>query len=864
MGMAGNLKLYIFATLTKKKENAFIIIYAMIDQYARFALALLLVAINFTVSAAGDVDFEKKRVEAVRTDNPPRIDGSLDDVAWQKAPVLTDFIQYSPYSGRPASFPTEVRILYDNEAIYIGAFMFDPNPDSIYLQLGQRDADFSLNADYFSFEISTFNDGINGETFKVSASGVQSDRKARAMGSGGGGRGGGGMGGFGFGGDSSWDAVWYSRVSVVENGWIAELKIPYSALRFPKIDVQTWGVNFFREIRRYRELSSWSYVDREIGSTFSHLGELTGLSNLVPPVRLSLTPYVSGYVEKYDGEKPGTSYSGGLDLKLGLNESFTLDMTLIPDFGQVQSDDQVLNLSPFEVRYNERRPFFMEGTELFSRGGIFYSRRVGSRPRMYNQADDDLGPSEIVSLNPQEAALVNASKLSGRTKSGLGIGLFNAITRQMWAEIEDTITGELRRFKTEPTSNFNMLVLDQSLRNNSYISVANTNVVRDAPKDELYYTANVTAVDLRIQDASRKYSVSGTGAISQKYYESEPNRFGNSFSLDAGKTGGTFRFNYQLEGSTDTYDINDMGYMRRNNEFQNSASVSYNTFKPFWKIYTSRTSLSFNYNQLYNPRVFTSSSLGFSSFITLNNNWLVNLRADYSPGGEDDYFEPRVSGRFFHRPEDLNLNLWIDTDRSKKYQFNVRSSVTKIWSEYDQKAFSVSIDQQVTLSTRLTLGFDVEYSSRLNSIGYVTYSSATDEIVFGKRDNNTFTSTIESGYIFTADSYLSFRLRHYWSRADYNGTYFNLLEDGGLAPLTYTGNPDYNYNAFNIDMVYTWRFAPGSELTVVWKNEIYSGGQVIFYDYIENIRDMFQSAALNSLSLKILYYLDYQSLRKRS
>ncbi|MBE0674050.1 MAG: hypothetical protein IH591_05265, partial [Bacteroidales bacterium] len=140
---------------------------------------------------------------------------------------------------------------------------------------------------------------------------------------------------------------------------------------------------------------------------------------------------------------------------------------------------------------------------------------------------------------------------------------------------------------------------------------------------------------------------------------------------------------------------------------------------------------------------------------------------------------------------------------------------------------------------------------------------ATDDIVFGKRDNSTFTTTVQSDYIFTADSYLSFRLRHYWSRADYDGTFYYLGYDGGLMPGIYSENPDYNYNAFNIDMVYTWRFAPGSELTVVWKNSIYSGDSTILYDYFDNLKTMFDSPVMNSLSLKVLYYLDYQSLRKR-
>jgi hypothetical protein len=821
-----------------------------------FTTLFLLLSFLFPLLAADTnpgISTEKKQLAAVRTASAPKIDGVIDDAEWQQAPVATDFIQYSPYSGRPATHNTEVRILYDDEAIYIAAMMYDTNPDSIFMHLGKRDSDNSLNADQFHIELSTFNDGINGETFKVSASGVQSDSKARTSGEG-------SMWGRG---DSSWDAVWYSKVSVVENGWIAEMKIPYSALRFPKSDVQTWGINFWREIRRYREQSSWSFVNREIGSSFNHLGELSGLSNLVPPVRLSLVPYLSGYAEKYDGEKPGYSYSGGLDLKYGINESFTLDATLIPDFGQVQSDDQVLNLTPYEVKYNERRPFFMEGTELFARGNIFYSRRIGTKPRRYGRAQDETGPNENVRYNPQESALINASKLSGRTSGGLGIGVFNAMTRPMYAEIEDINTGDIRRYRTEPFTNFNMFVLDQSLKNNSYISLANSNVWRSAEKDATYYTANVTATDFKLQNRARMYSVAGTIALSQKYFDTDPTAFGHTYSFSGGKTGGALRIEYQIEGISDTYDPNDMGYLRRNNEFQNSLSVSYNTHKPFWKIYTTRNSLSFSYNQLYDPRVFTGSSINFNSMTILDNYWSISIRGDYKPGGEDDYYEPRIAGRFYHRPKELNANFNFDTDRSKQYYINLKTSVMTRWSEFDQSGYSLALQQEVKLSTRMSLELEAELSDRKNDIGYVSFNSGTTDIIFGKRNNTTYTTTLQSQYIFTADSYLSLRLRHYWSRADYDGNFYFLNTDGSLAPGTYAGNPDFNYNAFNIDMVYTWRFAPGSELTLVWKNAIYDGDTLIAYNYMDNLRNMFDSPILNSLSLKILYYLDYQSLRKR-
>jgi hypothetical protein len=832
--------------------------YSITRLYIPLLIIFLISTRTYSSATNPEVTTEKKQITAVRTATAPKIDGDISDIEWQKAPVASDFIQYSPYSGKPASHGTEVRILYDDEAIYIAAMMYDTNPDSIFMHLGKRDSDNSINADQFHIELSTFNDGINGETFKVSASGVQSDSKARSSSSSGGG--GGGMWGSG---DSSWDAVWYSKVKIIENGWVAEMKIPYSALRFPRRDVQTWGINFWREIRRYREQSSWSYVNREIGTSFSHLGELTGLTNLIPPVRLSLVPYLSGYAEKYNGEKPGYSYSGGLDLKYGINESFTLDATLIPDFGQVQSDDQVLNLTPYEVKYNERRPFFMEGTELFSRGNIFYSRRIGTKPRRFNNAVDDVTINENMLSNPQEASLINASKLSGRTSRGLGIGVFNAMTRPMYAEIEETATGDVRKFLTEPFTNFNMLVLDQSLKNNSYISLANSNVWRNTTKDATYYTANVTATDFKIQNRARMYSLSGVVAISQKYQETDPTALGHTYNFGGGKTGGAFRVEYQLEAISDTYDPNDMGYLRRNNEFQNSLSVSYNTHKPFWHIYTTRNSLSYSYNQLYTPRVFTGSSINFNSMIILSNYWSVSLRADYKPGGEDDYYEPRIAGRYYHRGKDLNMNFSFDTDKSKRYYFNVKGSILNRWSEYDQSGYTLSLQEEVKLSTRMSLELESQISKLKNDLGYVAYNSGTADIIFGKRDNTTLTSTLQSQYIFTADSYISLRLRHYWSRADYDGSFYYLNSDGSLALGSYSGNPDYNYNAFNIDMVYTWRFAPGSEMTLVWKNAIYDGDSTIAYKYMDNLRNMFESPMLNSFSLKILYYLDYQSLRKR-
>ncbi len=328
-----------------------------------FSLIILLVISNSVFTQ----NLEKRNLEISKITESPKIDGILDDIAWKDASVANNFIQFIPYSGKEPSLQTEVKIAYDNKAIYIGATLYDSNPDSILKELSVRDAYEETNADLFVVMLSPYNDGVNAVSFLVSAAGVQSDIKLTGNNR-----------------DLNWDAVWESEVKITEFGWVAEIKIPYSALRFPKSNNQTWGIHFFRNIRRYREWDTWNFVDINIQGFVNQMGEVSGIKDVEPPLRLSVTPYVSTYIQNNaDNNKWGSDFNAGMDLKWGINQSFTLDMILIPDFGQVQSDDEVLNLSPYEIMYDEKRPFFTEGTELFNKGAIFYSRRIGAKPKNY-------------------------------------------------------------------------------------------------------------------------------------------------------------------------------------------------------------------------------------------------------------------------------------------------------------------------------------------------------------------------------------------------------------------------------------------------------------------------------------------------
>jgi hypothetical protein len=371
-----------------------------------------------------------------RVEGKVEIDGELNEAFWSNAQVAANFIQNTPVAGANSIRKTVVRMGYDNSALYIGAEMFDER-DSMSFTLSQRDD--PGNADWFGVVIDPYHAGTIGFAFSVTSAGVQIDELHQVSSI-----------------DETWNAVWESEVSIKDDRWVAEIKIPFSALRFPKKELQTWGINFMRTIRRKRESSHWNYYNPQGINLISQLGTLEGINGVESPVRLSLTPYVSGYIENFNGST-GYTLNGGMDLKYGLNEAFTLDLTLVPDFGQVQFDQQVLNLSPFEVQFNENRQFFTEGTELFNKQSLLYSRRVGGVPINYGGVPAQVDSNETIIVNPGQTQLINATKLSGRTKKGTGIGVFNAITIPMEAVIENNETLERRRIETATATNYNVL-----------------------------------------------------------------------------------------------------------------------------------------------------------------------------------------------------------------------------------------------------------------------------------------------------------------------------------------------------------------------------------------------------------------------
>ncbi|MCX6249902.1 MAG: DUF5916 domain-containing protein [Bacteroidetes bacterium] len=810
----------------------------------RYFILLFLLILPLFIFAGND----KKRVDAIRIKTPIQIDGELKEEAWKNAPVASDFIEYSPYNGHPSLFRTEVRFLYDNTGLYIGAKMFDPTPDSIPMQTGLRDPD-DLNADDFGILISPFNDGINAFGFVLYSSDVQADLKIPSVSTNNNGN------------DYTWNAVWQSKAKITKDGWVAEFRIPYSAIRFPKTSVQEWGINCYRDIRRFRERSTWNFINVKTDGEANQEGLLTGIRDIVPPIRLSLSPYLSGYLEKSpDTRTWELSYNYGADLKYGINQSFTLDMTLIPDFGQVPSDDKVYNFSPFEIQYDEKRQFFTEGTELFNKSGIFYSRRIGSQPKAYESVNDALGSNEKVVDNPMQVKLVNASKISGRTTHGLGIGFFNAMASNTLATIRDTVTGNRRKFLTQGFTNYNMIVFDQALKNNSYFDLLNTNYY--LPTEG--YTANVSGIQFRIANKKYTWAFGGNAFVSQKYHSHAKPDLGYHYSLSYGKISGNFLFNYNQVVETDRYDPNDMGFNESNNKFNNILTFNYNIYQPFGKFLSFYNYLRIAYNCLYNGVKYASIPIDFQSHLTTRKHLDIGLNSSILPLPYHDYFEPRVAGRMYIQPAEYNIVFWISPDYRKK--FIVDATAVYYWaSRNHSNGYHLELSLRYRISDKFTINYMASLELIRNNTGYVLDSMDNNNnhvIIFGKRDIQTIINMFHANYMFNSNMSLDLRLRHYWVKTPYS-TFYTLRNDGNLDPYNYKGNQDINCNIFTIEFNYTWIFAPGSELSLMWKQSVNKISNVIEHNFFNNLDQTLGSPATNSFSIKVLYYLDALYFRKK-
>jgi len=633
------------------------------------------------------------------------------------------------------------------------------------------------------------------------------------------------------------------------------MEIPYRAIRFANSPVQSWGFNFHRRLENLNEQHTWSFIDNAVGKWTQYDGLVEGFENIKPPTRLNLYPYASATTTLFEGDTQ-FDWSAGMDVKYGLTENFTLDATLIPDFSQVGFDDVVLNLGPFEQQFSEQRQFFTEGTELFNKGRLFYSRRIGGAPIDQFNVASTLSSEEALIDSPGKVTMLNAIKISGRTKKGLGIGFFNAITEKTEATIKNNTTGAIRKSVTNPFTNYNILVLDQQFNQNSSIALINTNVTRDGR----FRDANVTALTWHLETKDSKYNADGSFKISAISDDvNNPNTgytFDNSFGYNAGHW--NWEVGYNLENKD--FNPNDLGILFSNNQQSIYGNVGWRTLQPTKNFNSYRFGI---YNQArfqHYSGIYTGNNAGINFSAQTKERFSFGSNLNY--GSENkDFFEPRqgtTSGIYFLQPQRLNVNGWISTNSQKLFQLNANSYHTT-FSNNPKTSYGFSIAPRYRFNNQFSLRYRLNFNKTKDDQGYV--DEVDNNIIFGIRDRKNYTNTISGKYSFSTNSSLSLSFRHYWGAVSYTN-FYNLNAVGRLDPNTNYTSENVNFNNWNLDLNYIWQFAPGSQLIAFYRNSIFNDDTNANLSFFENLNNLFEQSQKHTLSVRIVYFIDYNKIKK--
>jgi hypothetical protein len=781
---------------------------------------------------------QKKTLQTKSTDNKITIDGKFDEPAWKDAEMATDFVMIEPDNGKPALYErrTEVKIIYDNTAIYIAATLYDDEPQNILKEYTLRD-DFAT-ADHFGLFINGYNDGQQEFRFFVSAAGVQQDGVyTEANGE-----------------DFSWDAIWDSHVDVTNFGWRVEMKIPYAALRFPSEKKQTWGINFYREVRRLRQQFSWSMLDRKIANESTQAGILEGITDIETPTRLFLIPYASQYIYSNTSQRTYGEFRGGMDIKYGINDAFTLDAILIPDFGQTKFDNVELNLTAFEQQFAENRPFFTEGTDMFSKGDLLYTRRIGETPNYLTVADN-----ETVIDQPSTIRLINAFKVSGRTKSGLGIGVLNAISEKTSVHIRNNDTNTNRLETLSPLTNYNVLVLDQRFRKNSSVSIVNTNVTRNGE----FRDANVSALVWDLNTKKNTYNISGNLKYSyiNNHFNLEDKK-GISSYFNIGETSGKYRYSIGGVYTSDDFDNNDLGINFQTHYHGFYANSSYRILNPNSIFNTFSATLN-SYTEFDNRTGRIQSGymrMNFNSTDKKNDYYGFGVTAN--PLKVYDFYEPRSFNeeRFVTIPDNYNAYVYFSSNYNRKWALDINPFATK-FNEKGRINYGFVLSPRYRFSDRLSLIYNFTFSRQNNNIGWIAFDE-NDNTIFARRNRITYTNTVQVKYSINNKMNFNLNVRHYWSFVT-NHDILTLQDDGGfIQNTTYTENRNSNLNLWNMDLTYSWWFAPGSQVSVLYRNNSALFSREFNRQFESNIREALNNENLNHVfSISIRYFIDYNTVK---
>ncbi|HQW85332.1 MAG TPA: DUF5916 domain-containing protein, partial [Ferruginibacter sp.] len=529
-----------------------------------------------------------------------------------------------------------------------------------------------------------------------------------------------------------------------------------------------------------------------------------------------------------------------------------------------QSDNVYLNLSPFQVKFDDYRPFFTEGTELFNKAGLFYSRRIGAQPGQVSSVLNTYGTDSNFQIlkNPGITKLYNATKFSGRTKGNLGIGILNAISVPMYAKIRDLRNGKDSSILTEPLTNYNILVLDQALKNRSSVSFTNTNVLRKGNSRN----ANVSNINLSLFDKRNKYNYTYTGSFSNVWGK-QGNKNGFTSAIGFGKVSGVIQYRAELSVLSDKYDPNDLGFLINNNSFAYSGNINYIINKPTRRFLNHSFKLNFSNTYLYKPFVWSGFQVNSSAFFLFKNFWDITFSFESKPTWYKDYFVHSnvYTGYFLRRTPYYYFEISGSTDSRKKLFVNYQLGGAESPLPNDPY-WTGQLSLRYRFNNKLQASASMEIEQDKGNWGYAYKLNSNGSPIISRRNVNTNTFITSAQYNFTARMNLNIRMRHYWSLLK-NTNFYNLNVDGYWRDTTFFNNENVNFNIFNIDMFYTWDFLPGSRLTIAWKNALGSSVNIDAYQnasYGRNFGKVLSNPHSNEITVKVVYYLDYLNLKRKN
>ncbi|CAL2089843.1 DUF5916 domain-containing protein [Tenacibaculum sp. 190524A05c] len=812
--------------------------------------------------SSGTVAVPKKKYVTKRMKTLPEIDGVITDQAWDHLDWGTDFVEKAPDEGKPPTYQTKFKIGYDDKYLYVALRAFDDEPEKIEQRLSRRDG---FAGDRINVIIDSYHDKRTAFVFTVTAAGVKGEELATQNGQDW---------------DASWNPIWYTDAVVDDKGWTAEMKIPFTQLRFGKAEEQVWGLNINRTFFREQERSLWQRIPNEVSGFISEAGELHGLKGLKSQKQLEIQPFTVFQYDTYEKEgsnpfRDGSDFSvnAGLDAKIGITNDLTLDLTVNPDFGQVEADPGAIALDGFQIFFNEQRPFFVENKNIFDfrfangPDNVFYSRRIGRAP----QGGVSLNDGEFADI-PINTTILGAAKFSGKTRDGWSIGVLETLTSNEYAEIDNN--GNRREELVEPLTNYFVARVQKDFNDrNSYIGGIFTSTNRNLNDDLSFLrkAAYTGGLDFRHEWHNRDYFIQSnvvashvTGSkesiqatqeslthlfqrVDASHVEVDPNRTsltGTGGRIFGGKRGGgNWRYWAGVNWRSPELELNDVGFLRQADEIRQFASLRY-----LWQVPTEtyrdasvrlRQLSSFDFEGNYNRMEYS-----LQGNINWINNWWTELELTHKPRIFLNTFL-RGGPRWRYSEENFMV-LFFGSDQSKKFNFRVgyiKSATEQNNFSFTRYVLGLNYQPFDSLNASLT----TEFTENPNKTQYVNEADfgAVKRYILGNIDQKTWSTTLRLNYSINPNLSIQYYGQPFISRGRYNnfnyvnnsiakdlnervtwygdnqiqqapsGDYLVDEDANGVTDYEFS-NPNFSFVQFRSNLVARWEYIPGSELFLVW------------------------------------------------